>query len=101
MPKITPSPSLETLPNTSQVENEARERIELEALLNRAIIVQSQIDSVKELYSEMEEITKQLISRNFKSVLHEGKAVVLIDNFKDKNTCFRTTSVKRFELKIG
>ena len=49
----------------------------------------------KQLYSELDSITAILKKSKFKS----GQYLILIDNFKNKNVVFRTTSVRRFELK--
>lgn len=69
-------------------------------LIARAIEINKQLEVVKSLYGELDLITTELVKNEFVSAVHNGTCVLLVDNFKTKNTCFRTTSVKRFELKI-
>lgn len=69
-------------------------------LVARAIEINKELEKIKPLYAELDLITIQLMKLNFTNAFHNGKSVLLVDNFKEKNTCFRTTSVKRFELKI-
>ncbi len=74
--------------------------LKLEQLLDKAIETQLQIDSVKDLYKEMDAIIDKLISSGFETLSYKGRVISLIDNFKNKNTCFRVAGIKRFELKI-
>lgn len=69
-------------------------------LLKRAVDIQKQLDAVKKLYGEMDEITTQLVEGGFEMSELEQHKIMLVDNFKTKNTVFKVAGVKRFELKI-
>lgn len=69
-------------------------------LVKRAIALKAKIDSLGALYDELDEITLELKKSRFKSSETRSHAVFLIDNFADKNHAFRTTSIRRFELRI-
>lgn len=69
-------------------------------LLKRAIEIKKKIDSLTDLYRELDEITELLRQENFKVAVVGETEVMLVDNFKKSNVAFRTTSVKRYELKI-
>lgn len=67
-------------------------------LVKRAQEIQAQLDTVKPLYSELDEITQALVA------VRTGLAkygVTVVDNFEAKNTVFKATGVKRFELRWG
>lgn len=51
---------------------------------------------ISDLYEELGTIEDTLIEEKFKG----NERALMIDNFKTKNTVFRTTSVRRFELKF-
>ncbi len=69
-------------------------------LIERAIDIQKKIDSLKVLYDELDAITETLRKSRFKSSSTVSHNVFLIDNFANKNHAFRTTSIRRFELRI-
>lgn len=69
---------------------------ELIAMLARAKEIQSQLDEVKPLYRELDEITFSVIRVKERVEKH---GAVLIDQYADKNTQFRNVAMKRFELK--
>lgn len=56
--------------------------------------IMATLDTVKPLYRRQDEITLLLIGQN---IADSGWAVV--DNYADKNTCFKLAAIKRFELK--
>lgn len=68
----------------------------IKKLLKAARIYQKEIDQLNALYSEYNEIVNELVELKFK--FDDKLGVRLVDNFKNKNVVFRTTSVKRFEL---
>lgn len=72
----------------------------MKRLIQRAVEIQAILDQVKPLYKELDEIVVALANRGFRAGKHNGAVVVLVDNFDGKNTCFRATGVKRFELSI-
>lgn len=74
--------------------------MDIKKTLDRLIEIEHRIEQLKRLYAEVDLLTNELIKLKFKSALHNGKTIRLIDNFKDKNNCFRTTSIKRFEIRI-
>ena len=54
--------------------------------------IQAALADTKKLYDRLDEITHILGNQKL-------TRFVIVDNFAEKNTVFRTTSVKRFELK--
>lgn len=70
----------------------------IKALAKQAAEVMEKLDSMKPLYNELD----QLVNALMEAGLEPGQdhyGLTLIDNFAAKNTVFRTTSVKRYELK--
>lgn len=88
---------LDGIVNTKEMEK----KIEVEALLDRAILLTSKIEKYKEFYKELDEITEKLRDLKFVSMIYKNKPIHIEDNFKDKNCVFRVTGVRRFEIKIG
>jgi hypothetical protein len=75
--------------------------MDIEEMLDRVIELHKQIEGYKKAYSELDTITMKLLELNFKTTVFRGHPIMLVDNFKDKNCVFRTTGVRRFEIKIG
>lgn len=69
-------------------------------LVQRAIELQRKIDRIKKLYRELDEVEAALRAAGFDHARVGGVTVSLVDNFYSQNVAFRTTSVRRFELKI-
>jgi hypothetical protein len=65
-------------------------------MLVRAQKIQRQLDEVKPLYHELDEITFALV--RVKERL-ESHGAVIVDNFAEKNTQFKTVGIRRYELK--
>lgn len=69
-------------------------------LVNRAYAISKQLDEVKPLYNELDEITHALL--NVDSLKKEGAlekhGVAIVDKFSEKNTVFRTVGIRRFQL---
>ena len=68
------------------------------SLAREAIKIIETLNSVKPLYKQLDELTMQLCQAKEEDLQEYG--LVLQDNFKEKNTVFRPTGVKRFELKL-
>lgn len=69
---------------------------EIARLLRRAKKLQSQIEFSKTLYKDLDEVIAELNRLKFKS----NDKAVLIDEFKNKEVVFRTTSVRRYKLEF-
>lgn len=61
-------------------------------LLNKLLALKKK---QKDLYEEMDDIEQALIDLGFK----ENKKAILVDNFRNSNKLFKTTSIKRYEIK--
>ena len=76
-------------------------------------IVKAKIDSCKDLYNQLDELTmafheltteeflipeKYVLVYNEKLIDINPQYVKIVDNFKNKNVTFKTTPVKRFEI---
>ncbi len=70
---------------------------EIERLLRRAKKIMSQIDSVKPLYSELDDI---LLTLAVKFKFRGNDKFSIQDQFKNKNTAFKTVSMSRYRLEI-
>lgn len=64
-------------------------------LVERAKWIRMQLDEVKPLYKELDAIVLALVPMEEEL----GKyGVILVDNFLEKNTCFKVASVNRYQL---
>ena len=69
-------------------------------LVDRFLKLHKKTQTFKSVYAEIDEITAQLAAKNFRSYPIKKAIVILADNFASKNVAYRTTSIKRYELKI-
>lgn len=72
----------------------------METTFERIIQIQKELAKMKELYTELDVIAAQLLKIDFKSAVHNGQTINLVDNFREKNCVFRTTGFRRFEIKV-
>ncbi len=95
-------PKLSDSPNKGPYKIKIKEK-DLSKMLVRAEKIQLQLDQVRPLYRELDEITSALFNASLASTkmraFLEKKGVALIDNFADKNTQFKTVAIKRYELR--
>jgi hypothetical protein len=84
-PKVT-SPNVYALPSKKTIKD----------LVERAREISEQLDEVKPLYNELDQITYALIA--VRDDLHDF-GVTIADNFAGKNTQFKTVGMRRYELK--
>lgn len=73
---------------------------ELNQKLARILSIQRELDLRKELYSELDALVLELQAGGFRSADLEGMRMELVDNFSEKNTCFRPAGIKRYEMEI-
>lgn len=67
-------------------------------LVERAHAISMQLDEVKPLYNELDQITLALAQVQDQLPEH---GVTMVDNFSDRNSNFKVASFRRFELKWG
>jgi hypothetical protein len=67
----------------------------INSLIKRATELVEQIEAVKPMYKELDELTDRLFSLGFVS----GNGLSLVDNFESKNTAWKASAFRRFELK--
>lgn len=72
---------------------------QIEAMAKRAAEVLAQLESMKPLYNELDKLTQDLMESGATGTDLGKLKLVLVDNFETKNTVFKTTSIKRYELK--
>jgi hypothetical protein len=74
--------------------------VTIEDLAKQALATLERIEKLKAEYNELERLTEQAVqlSKTDKAQLQK-LGLIVVDNFAAKNSVFRTTSVKRFELK--
>lgn len=76
-------------------------KAETRKLLDRAVEIQAILNQVKPLYNELDEIIAELVRVGFKrEAFFSGYELILVDNFEKKNTVFKATGIRRFDLKI-
>ncbi len=68
--------------------------------LSRVIDIQKELDLRKELHAELDRLTLELEAAGFTETTLADLHIELVDNFAEKNTCFRPAGVKRFELDV-
>lgn len=89
-----------TIRYRSAVYEAPKSAAEIGKLVHRARSIRQQLDEVKPLYNELDEITLALMNAQETLRKHGMKfGVELIDNFAEKNTAFRVARINRFELK--
>lgn len=92
-------PKLKKKPKASKVYKKASDK-EIGKLVKRAFLISKQLDEVKPLYHELDEITQALL--NVQALKKDGAlekyGVAIVDQFNEKNTVFRTVGIKRFQL---
>lgn len=71
-------------------------------LVEEAFYLISKLEECKELRVRLSEITEELAEKEFTTADLKGvdKVLMLVDNFAEKNTVFRSAGVSRFELKL-
>jgi hypothetical protein len=67
-------------------------------LLEEALKIRVRLEKDKLLYRRLDDITQLLSSGKKRTYLFEGYRISVIDNFAEKNTVFRATAIRRFEL---
>lgn len=73
----------------------------LKTLMAKAAEIKAKLDAVKPLYDEMDKLTMQIAELTQPGEYEiPDYEVTLVDNFAQKNVCFRPAAVRRFELKI-
>lgn len=69
-------------------------------LLARLIVVNSKLESAKELYQQQDDLVLALKKTGFESVTLDDKRYTLKDNFESANTAFKVSFMKRYEVKV-
>lgn len=68
--------------------------------LRRVLDIQRELDLRKELYEELDRLALELLKDGFQSAQLDGFMLTLVDNFREKNTVFRTAGVKQYEIRV-
>jgi len=70
-------------------------------LAKRIIENEAKLAVAKAAYAERDALAEQAVAMGFKEhKTADGTVIVMVDNFAEKNVCFRPAAVRRFELKI-
>lgn len=72
----------------------------VKVLLSRAAEISLELEAVKALYRELDDITTELVEMEVFHAYSDGLQMSVIDNFADKNTGFRVARFKRYDIKI-
>lgn len=70
-------------------------------LLEKAVEILLKIEDMKSSYKELDEILDMLIKREFSEGVVGKRRVILKDRFAVKNTAWKSTPMRRFELELG
>ena len=54
----------------------------------------------KELYAEQDKLLEELVEAGEQVFEHAGHVAMIVDNFSGQSIVFKTTAVKRFDLKV-
>lgn len=66
-------------------------------LVDRARAISKQLDEVKPLYNELDEITFALLNAKESLAVY---GATLVDRFAAKNTAFKTVGIRRWEIEF-
>lgn len=69
--------------------------------LARAVMLIEKIEDIKESYKELDLLTEELLEQGFTEGFLEGKHIVMKDMFSVKNTIWKSTPQRRFQLEIA
>ena len=72
----------------------------MKALLRKLLAIQEELANIKTLYREQDAIIDQLIEIGFKHGKVDNYIVTLKDNYADKNTAFKATAFRRYEISV-
>lgn len=73
---------------------------QLKQLAERAVTVDRKIKRLKGAYKELDEIINELLKARVKEVKAPGVKLLLVDQFAEKNTAFKATFMRRYELSV-
>lgn len=68
--------------------------------IKRAREIKALLEQTKILYQELDDITEELVDMDLLIYNAKDFTAQVVDNFSGTNTAFRTTSVRRFELRF-
>jgi len=68
--------------------------------LDQLLQLEGEFAKLKAAYATYDEVIGRLRAQGFVTAEHAGRTFTLVDNFADKNTAFRMSFIKRFEVKI-
>lgn len=69
--------------------------------LKRIIEVHAELEKSKALYKEMEELIDMLVKDvGVDRLQYQDNYIQVVDNFADKNTMWKATAFRRFDVKI-
>ncbi len=83
----------------AKVRNGDLKNMKLGLLVGRAIEIQRELDVRKLLYKELDQVLLELAELGFRELEWGDLIYKLTDNFKEKNTGWTSSAVRRFELK--
>lgn len=69
--------------------------------LARAVLLIRRIQEIKDMYKELDHITEKLLKQGFTEGFFEGLHIVMNDKFSTKNTVWKSTPQRRYELEIA
>lgn len=67
----------------------------------RAMEILKQLEKVKPLYAELDEIAQDMAKTKIPCIAIGRKHLFLKDNFAERNTAWKSTAIRRFELEVG
>lgn len=69
-------------------------------LIRKAFRIQTKLEAVKPLYSQIDQITEELVNNNITEGTVGKYRVFISDNFRQKNTAWKSSAFRRYEVKI-
>jgi hypothetical protein len=80
-----------------------RDVAEVQKIVNRLAEIKDMLEAQKPLYQELDDLILELnemadVGETLKT--NDARFVTLIDNFSEKNTCFKVAGVRRFDVEL-
>lgn len=69
--------------------------------LERAVFLMERIEDIKMCYKELDQLTDELLRDGFTEGFIADKHIVMKDKFAIKNTVWKSTPQRRFELELA
>jgi hypothetical protein len=74
--------------------------LESNKLIRKALRLQVKLEAVRPLYTQMDQVTEALVNNNITEGTVGRYRIFITDNFRQKNTAWKSSAFRRYEVKI-